>query len=92
MTLSGRTPGEEAAAKDTARILLDISAEDSTFVDKRIVTNSQVSTVPEKTVRRAETQFYIKLGTTGATTTAAVAVETARKIRTASSRFSCRRA
>lgn len=45
-------------------ILLDISAEDSTFVDKEIVANNQKSTVPEKTVRRAETQLRVASGET----------------------------
>jgi len=45
-------------------ILLDISAEDSTFTDKSIVANDQVSTVPQKTVRRAETQLRVKSGET----------------------------
>ncbi len=45
-------------------ILLDISAEDSTFVDKRIIANNQTSTVPEKTVRRADTQLRVQSGET----------------------------
>ncbi len=45
-------------------ILLDISAEDSTFTDKEIVANDQRSTVPEKTVRRAETQLRVASGET----------------------------
>lgn len=45
-------------------ILLDISAEDSTFVDKVIVANDQQSTVPEKTVRHASTQLRVKTGET----------------------------
>jgi general secretion pathway protein D len=45
-------------------ILLDVSAEDSTFRDKVIVANDQESTVPEKTVRRAETQLRIASGET----------------------------
>ncbi len=49
---------------ENADILLDISAEDSTFVDKEIVANNQKSTVPEKTVRRAETQLRVASGET----------------------------
>jgi type II secretory pathway component GspD/PulD (secretin) len=45
-------------------ILLDISAEDSTFTDKEIKSNDQVSTVPQKTVRRAETQLRVHSGET----------------------------
>jgi general secretion pathway protein D len=45
-------------------ILLDVSAEDSTFRDKTIVANDQESTVPEKTVRRAETQLRVASGET----------------------------
>lgn len=45
-------------------ILLDISAEDSTFVPRTILSNGQPSTIPEKTVRRAETQLRIHTGET----------------------------
>lgn len=45
-------------------ILLDISAEDSTFVEVRILANDQQSTVPQKTVRKAETQLRIQSGDT----------------------------
>ncbi len=45
-------------------ILLDISAEDSTFTDKRIVVDDLTRTVPEKTVRRADTQVRVDSGDT----------------------------
>ena len=45
-------------------ILLDISAEDSTFTDKRIVVDDLTRTVPEKTVRRADTQVRVNTGDT----------------------------
>lgn len=45
-------------------ILLDISAEDSTFVEVRVLASDQESTVPQKTVRRAETQLRIQSGDT----------------------------
>jgi hypothetical protein len=45
-------------------ILLDIAAEDSTFVPRVILSNGQPSTVPEKTVRRAETQLRVHSGET----------------------------
>lgn len=45
-------------------ILLDISAEDSTFVEVRVLASDQASTVPQKTVRRAETQLRIQSGDT----------------------------
>ncbi len=45
-------------------ILMDISAEDSTYVDKTITVNGQDSTVPEKTVRRADTQVRVTTGDT----------------------------
>ncbi len=49
---------------DADNILLDIQAEDSTFVDKVIVANDQQSTVPQKTVRRAQTQLRVHSGET----------------------------
>lgn len=49
---------------EEANILLDISAEDSSYRDKEIKNNDQTSTVPEKTVRRAETQLRIHSGET----------------------------
>ncbi|NLF56794.1 MAG: hypothetical protein GX580_04060, partial [Candidatus Hydrogenedens sp.] len=45
-------------------ILLDISAEDSTFIDKEITVNDQKSSVPEKTARRADTQVRVNSGDT----------------------------
>jgi type II secretory pathway component GspD/PulD (secretin) len=45
-------------------ILLDISAEDSTFVEVRVLANDQESTVPQKTLRKAETQLRIQSGDT----------------------------
>jgi len=45
-------------------ILLDINAEDSTFVEVRVLASDQASTVPQKTVRRAETQLRIQSGDT----------------------------
>ena len=45
-------------------ILLDISAEDSTFVEVRVLASDQQSTIPQKTVRRAETQLRIQSGDT----------------------------
>lgn len=45
-------------------ILLDISAEDSTFTDKNIVVDDLSRTVPEKTVRRADTQVRVNSGDT----------------------------
>lgn len=45
-------------------VMLDIEAEDSTFVQRTIISNGQNSTVPEKTVRRAETQLQVKSGET----------------------------
>ncbi len=45
-------------------ILLDISAEDSTFTDKQIVVDDLSRTVPEKTVRRADTQVRVNSGDT----------------------------
>lgn len=49
---------------EEANILLDISAEDSSYKDKEIKSNDQTSTVPEKTVRHAETQLRIHSGET----------------------------
>ena len=45
-------------------ILMDIEAEDSTFIDKEIKVNDQTSTSPEKTVRRASTQVRVTSGET----------------------------
>lgn len=45
-------------------ILLDISAEDSTYKDKEIKAQDQTSTVPEKTVRHAQTQLRVHSGDT----------------------------
>jgi general secretion pathway protein D len=45
-------------------ILMDVSAEDSTFIEKIIVSNGLESTVPEKTVRHAETQLRVSTGDT----------------------------
>jgi type II secretory pathway component GspD/PulD (secretin) len=45
-------------------ILIDVSAEDSTFILRDVVANDQTSTVPEKTVRRAETQLRVQSGET----------------------------
>lgn len=45
-------------------ILLDVRAEDSTFIDKVIVSNDQESTVPEVTVRQAQTQLRVNSGET----------------------------
>ena len=49
---------------DDDTVLMDISAEDSTYVDKVLVVNDQKSTVPEKTVRRADTQVRVNSGDT----------------------------
>jgi type II secretory pathway component GspD/PulD (secretin) len=49
---------------DDDNILLDISAEDSTFTDKKIVVDDLSRTVPEKTVRRADTQVRVNSGNT----------------------------
>jgi general secretion pathway protein D len=49
---------------EDANILLDISAEDSTFTDKKIVVDDLSRTVPEKTVRRADTQVRVNSGDT----------------------------
>lgn len=49
---------------DDNSILLDIAAEDSTFQDKIIVSAGQTNTVPEKTIRRAETQLRVNSGET----------------------------
>lgn len=45
-------------------ILLDISAEDSSYKDKEIKAYDQTSTVPEKTIRHAETQLRVRSGET----------------------------
>ena len=45
-------------------IVLDVSAEDSTFTEKIIVSNNLQSTVPEKTTRGAETQLRVHSGDT----------------------------
>jgi orotate phosphoribosyltransferase len=45
MTLTGRTPGEEAAAKDTARILLDIGAVNFRPEEPYILTSGRASPV-----------------------------------------------
>ncbi len=45
-------------------ILLDISAEDSTYKDKDVKAYDQTSTVPEKTSRMAETQLRVHSGDT----------------------------
>ena len=45
-------------------ILLDISAEDSTYTDKNVVVDDLSRTVPEKTVRRADTQVRVNSGDT----------------------------
>lgn len=45
MKLSGRTPGEEAAAKDTARILLDIGAVNFRPEEPYILTSGRASPV-----------------------------------------------
>lgn len=49
---------------DDGTILMDIEAEDSTFIDKDIKVNDQTSTIPEKTVRRAATQVRVTSGET----------------------------
>ena len=46
------------------QVLLEIAAEDSTFVDKEITTNNQVSTVPQTTARRLETLVQVRSGET----------------------------
>lgn len=45
-------------------ILLDVEAEDSTFILRTILSNGSPSTVPEKTVRRAATQLRVASGET----------------------------
>lgn len=45
-------------------IVLDVSAEDSTFTEKIIISNNLSSTVPEKTTRGAETQLRVSSGDT----------------------------
>lgn len=49
---------------EEGNILLDISAEDSTFTDKSIVVDDLERTVPEKTLRRADTQVRVNTGDT----------------------------
>lgn len=49
---------------EDSTILLDISAEDSTYTDKDVTVNDQKSTIPEKTARRADTQVRVKSGET----------------------------
>lgn len=45
-------------------ILLDISAEDSTYTDKDVVVDDLTRTVPEKTIRQADTQVRVNSGDT----------------------------
>lgn len=45
-------------------ILLDVEAEDSTFILQTVLSNGTPSTVPQKTVRRAETQLRVASGET----------------------------
>lgn len=45
-------------------VLLDVEAEDSTFIMRTILSNGTPSTVPEKTVRRAQTQLRVASGET----------------------------
>jgi general secretion pathway protein D len=45
-------------------IVLDVTAEDSTFTEKIIISNDLQSTVPEKTTRGAETQLRVTSGDT----------------------------
>ena len=49
---------------EDGNILLDISAEDSTFTDKNIIVDDLTRTVPEKTLRRADTQVRVNTGDT----------------------------
>lgn len=49
---------------EDSNILIDVSAEDSTFTLREVVANDLTSTVPEKTVRRAETQLRVQTGET----------------------------
>lgn len=45
-------------------ILLDISAEDSTYTDKNVIVDDLTRSVPEKTVRQADTQVRVNSGDT----------------------------
>ncbi len=45
-------------------ILLEISAEDSNYTDKNVKVNDQESTIPEKTIRRADTVVRVNSGDT----------------------------
>ncbi|MBI2431504.1 MAG: hypothetical protein HYV26_01390 [Candidatus Hydrogenedentes bacterium] len=45
-------------------IVLEIDAEDSTFVLRNILSNGQTSTIPEKTMRRAQTELRVDSGDT----------------------------
>ncbi len=45
-------------------ILLDISAEDSTYTDKNVVVDDLTRSVPEKTIRQADTQVRVNSGDT----------------------------
>jgi type II secretory pathway component GspD/PulD (secretin) len=45
-------------------ILLDVSAEDSSYVEVDVKANDQVSTIPQKTLRHAETQLRVHTGDT----------------------------
>jgi len=49
---------------EDSNILLDVTAEDSTFTEKVIISNNLSSTVPEKTTRGAETQLRVHSGDT----------------------------
>jgi len=49
---------------EVGSIVLDLVAEDSDFIDKEIVSNNQVSTIPQKTVRQAQTQVQVRSGDT----------------------------
>lgn len=41
-------------------VLLDVSSEDSSFIERLVTTADQVSTVPEKTQNRAQTQVMVR--------------------------------
>jgi len=49
---------------EDSNILLDISAEDSTYTDKNVVVDDLTRSVPEKTVRQADTQVRVNSGDT----------------------------
>lgn len=49
---------------DDNNILLDISAEDSTYTDKSVVVDDLTRSVPEKTIRQADTQVRVNSGGT----------------------------